>query len=438
MYKMSRTFLFLTVALALLLAACTAPVAPAAQAPAAGAQAGATQAAKEPVKLSFFSRDPNKPQIEKLVAAWNSTHPDIQIEPSFVPAEQFVTKFGTMVAGGAPPDIVAVDLVYMPQFAAAGQLTDITQDAKSLPYFDKLSPSHVRLSTLNDKIYGLPFNAEASVLMWNKKLFKEAGLDPEKPPTTWAEIMDYAKKITALGNGKYGYYFSGNCAGCNAFTFMPLIWASGGDVLSADGSKATLTDPQVKEALQFYQDMWKAGVMPPASQTDTGTDFLNTFAGGNIGMQGLGAFAINAIKSSNPDIDFGVAYLPGKDGKASSFAGGDVIAVPAGSKYEKEAFEFIKWLTSEDVQLEQYAKGGSLPVRTDMADNKYFKEDPRLTTNTKAMGIGKTPYSTHYNELYNDANGPWLAMLQKAIFGGDVDGAISAAQDKMTQILAQK
>jgi multiple sugar transport system substrate-binding protein len=427
------------VVLAVLGGCVAAPVAPA-PAPAANQPAATVQpsAAQEPVKLSFFSRDPNKPQIEKLVKVWNESHPAIQIEPSFVPPDNFVTKFGTMVAGGTPPDIVAVDLVYAPQFAAANQLSDITDLAKSLPYFDKLSPSHVRLATYGDKIYGLPFNAEASVLMWNKDLFKEAGLDPEKPPKTWAEVADAAKKITALGNGKYGYYFSGNCAGCNAFTFAPLIWANGGDILSADGTQATLTDPKVKEALEFYRQMWADGVIPPGAKTDGGTEFLNTFASGKIGMQGLGAFAIAAIKASNPNMNFGVAYLPGKEGGQSSFAGGDIISIPAGSKYVKEAFEFIKWLTSEETQLSLYAKEGSLPVRTDLADNQYFKADPRLTVNTQAMGLGKTPYTVKYNELINDSNGPWLQMLQTAIFDGKVDEAIATAQAKMTQILSQK
>ena len=74
-------------------------------------------------------------------------------------------------------------------------------------------------------------SADGSVLIWNKKLFKQAGLDPEKGPTTWAEIEQDAEKVNALGNGVSGFYFSGACGGCNAFTFMPLVWASGGEIL---------------------------------------------------------------------------------------------------------------------------------------------------------------------------------------------------------------
>ena len=110
-----------------------------------------------------------------------------------------------MLASGAPPDIVAVDLIYVPEFAAAGQMTDITEKAKALPYFDQLSPSHVRLATYEDTIYALPFNAEGSVLFWNKDLFEQAGLDPESPPTTWDEIYEAAKAINDLGDDIYGW-----------------------------------------------------------------------------------------------------------------------------------------------------------------------------------------------------------------------------------------
>lgn len=432
MQRVSRLVLVISVIMALLLAGCAAPVAPAAPA----ADAGAAPAA-DGVTMSFWTRDSNQAQVRTLVDAWNATH-DNQIEVTVIPSGEYMTKVGAAAAGGSAPDIIAVDLIYVPQFAAAGQLTDITELAKSLPYFDALSPSHVRLGTYEGKIFALPFNAEGSILLWNKDLFEQAGLDPEKAPTTWAEIADAAAKVRALGDDIYGFYFSGACAGCNAFTFAPLIWASGGDILSDDGATATLTDPNVAAALDFYRQMWADGLMPPGAQADTGTDFANAFPTGKIGMTGSGAFAISQIKNDHPEINFGVTFLPGQNDGQSSFAGGDSIGIPAGSKYPNQAFEFIQWLTSEEVQLEQYAKANSLPIRTDMADNEYFQADPRLTTAAQAMAMGNTPYSLVYNQLFNDANGPWLKMIQTAIFDGDVEGAVQTAQDEFTKILTEQ
>lgn len=431
MQRLSRLLVVLSMMVTLALAACTAPAA----AP-TGEQASGEQAASG-VTMSFWTRDSNQEQVRALVDAWNESHEN-QIEVTVIPAGDYMTKVGASVGAGAPPDLMAVDLIYVPQFAAADQLTDITDFAKALPYFDSLSPSHVRLATYDGKIYGLPFNAEGSYLIYNKGLFEQAGLDPENPPKTWGEIADAAAQISALGDDIYGYYFSGACAGCNAFTFLPYIWASGGDVLNEDGTAATLTDPEVAAALDFYRQMWADGLIPPGAQADTGTDFANAFTSGTIGMAGTGAFAINNLKTNFPDLDFGVTFLPGREEGASSFAGGDSIAIPAGSPYPEQAFEFIKWMSSDEVQLNYYAQENSLPVRTDLAENEFFAKDPRLTTAAQAMAMGRTPYTIVYNQLFNDANGPWLKMIQTAVFDGNVEEAVNTAQEEFTKILAEQ
>lgn len=431
MQRFSRFLVGLSLIATLMLAACTAPAAAPAGEPAAG------EASTGGVTMSFWTRDSNQEQVRALVDAWNEAHEN-KIEITVIPSAEYMTKVGASVGAGAPPDLMAVDLIYVPQFAAASQLTDITDLAKGLPYFEQLSPSHVRLATYDGKVYGLPFNAEGSYLIYNKGLFEQAGLDPENPPTTWAEIADAAAKIRALGDDIYGFYFSGACAGCNAFTFLPLIWANGGDVLSDDGLTATLTDPSVAGALELYRQMWADDLIPAGAQADTGTDFANAFTTGKIGMAGTGAFAINNIKTNFPDIDFGATFLPGAEGGASSFAGGDSIAIPAGSKYPNEAFEFIQWATSDEVQLEYYAALNNLPVRTDLAENEFFAADPRLTTAAEAMAMGKTPYTVVYNQLFNDANGPWLKMIQTAVFDGRVEEAVNTAQEEFTKILAEQ
>jgi len=393
--------------------------------------------AQEGVTLTLWSRSANEAFVRRLVDAWNETHVN-QIEPTIIPSDQFVTRVATGFAAGEIPDLLPIDLIYVPAFAKAGQLTDITELAESMDYFEQLSPSHVRLARYEDGLYALPFTAEGSVLLYNKGLFEQAGLDPEQPPTTWQEIYEAAQAITALGDDTYGFYFAGSCAGCNAFTYLPLIWASGGDVLSEDGLESTVADdPVVREALDFYRQMWEEGLIPPGAQADTGTEFLNAFLGGNIGMAGSGAFSISVLKNDHPEIDFGLTFLPGKDGGRSSFAGGDSIAIPAGAQNVEAAFEFIQWALSDEVQLDLYAAQGQLPVRVDLAENEYFEEDPRLTVNAEAMGLGRTPYSFVYNNIFNDPNGPWLQMIQTAVFQGDVDGAVATAHQRFTEILAE-
>lgn len=393
--------------------------------------------AQEGVTLQMWSRDSNQAFLRELVDMWNESHVN-QIELTIIPAAQFVTRVGVASAGGEAPDLLPIDLIYVPAFARAGNLAPIGDFIDSLPYANELSPSHIRLGEYEGERYAVPFAAEGSILLYNKDLFRQAGLDPDSPPTNWDEIYSAAQAITALGDDIYGYYFAGACAGCNAFTYLPLIWASGGDVLTDDGMAATVDTPEVRAALEFYQRMWNEDLIPPSAQADTGTDFLNTFLSGNIGMAGSGAFSIAVLKNDHPDIDFGLTFLPGQEGGVSSFAGGDSIAITSDSPYVAEAFEFIEWVLSDEIQLEMFAARGQLPLRLDLIDNEYFEEDPRLITNAEAMGLGKTPYSFVYNDIFNDANGPWLAMIQTAIFQNDVDGAVEAAQQRFTEILSRQ
>lgn len=386
-------------------------------------------------EITFWIRAADAGFVEPLVKTWNDKHAN-KVALTVIPSDDFVTKFGTAVAGGAAPDVVAIDLIFVPAFAQAGQLSDIGAEAKSLPFAKSLSPSHVRLAMHNGKQYAVPFSAESSFLLYNKALFKRAGLDPNKPPTTMAELESDAKKIAALGGGVKGFYFSGACGGCNIFTMTPYIWASGGDVFSADSKTEALDNPALRNTLAMYRRMWKDGVMPGGVKTDNGSNFISPFFSGKIGMQGTGAFAIGLLKKEHPEIDFGVTPLPGEKGGSASFAGGDSIAIPVGSKHKKEAWEFITWCLSEEVQVEQFAKNGSIPVRGDLADNAYSKLDSRFAMASAAMQSGRTPYSVHFNQLINDPNGPWLAMIQEAVFGRGVDVAIKEGQAKFRQILA--
>lgn len=371
--------------------------------------------------------------MPKIVEAFNKTHEN-QIKLDIIPGAEIIQKYGTAAAGGTAPDGLALDLIYTPSFSASGQLEDLTDWAKSLPYFSSLAPAHIKTGTYQNRIYGVPFSADSSVLVWNKKLFKEAGLDPEKAPANWADVEAAAEKINTLGNDVKGFYFSGNCPGCNIFTFTPLIWASGGDILSQDGTQATLDTPQLRAAVDFYRSMVKKGLVPEGAKTDTGTNFFASFASGKVGINPLGSFAIGALNTKYPEIEYGVALIPGKDGGMSSFAGGDNFVITKGTTKVGVIKEFLEFAYSLEGQT-ILAKYGSLPVRGDVAAEALKDLDPRYQVAAEATKIGRTPYTTVFNDLINSANGPWNQLIGEAIFGDDVDSAIATAQDTMQSII---
>lgn len=395
--------------------------------PASGSSAAANAA---PVTMSLWARDSEKSFIGMLATAFNTTHKD-QVKVTVIPAANYVQKFGTAAAGGQAPDIASIDLVYAPYFASVGALADITDKTKALSYYNDLSPAHRRLATYQDKVYAMPFTAEASVLYYNKTLFTKAGI--KTPPTSYAEIIADAAKVHALGAGYYGYIFSGACAGCNNFEFSPHVWASGGDILNADGTKAQFDSSQVTDALTMYRTMWAAGDMPNLAKTDDGSGALTAFEGGKIGMIPLGAFAVASLKAAK--VDFGLTPLPGKTGGSSAFAGGDEIAIPSGSKHPDQAWEFLKWATDKQAQT-VLAQQSIVPVRTDLLKTIYYPLDPRNKILGAAMSTGHTPYSVVENALLNDNNGPYIKMISQAVFTGDIHGAQQAGQKAAAAIIS--
>ena len=372
-----------------------------------------------------------------LIDLWNSTHPD-KIELTTIPDNQMVTKLATGVQAGEVPDLVSFDLIYMPDFMKAGFLVDLTADLKADPNYAGVAQAYKDIATYEGKLYGAGFTPDVSILVWNKDLFKKAGLDPEKPPRTIGEIHEDAKKIRALGGDIYGFYFSGACPGCNIFTSSPMMVAAGSKILPANGNDDALTGEGVKDVLEAFKEMWNEGLIPKSAQADNGANFTSEFMTGKIGVQGTGGFLLSELKKNAPNLDFGVTFLPGaKEGQVSSFVGGDVVAIPMGSKHIPLAKKFIAWELTDEAQLEGLAKNNILPSRPALADNKYFASDPRVVVTAKALGIGYVPWVYHFADMVNSDSSPWINMFQRAIFDGDVDGAIVEARQKMKEIAGE-
>jgi multiple sugar transport system substrate-binding protein len=387
--------------------------------------------------MTMWVRASGANAASKLVDLWNTTHND-KIELTTIPDNQMVTKLATGVQASEVPDLVSFDLIYMPDFMKAGFLTDLTADLKANPNFGSVAKAYVDIATYGGKLYGAGFKPDVSILVWNKDLFKKAGLDPDKPPRTVGEIHEDAKKIRALGPDTYGFYFSGSCPGCNIFTTSPMMVASGSKILPAIGNDGALAGDGVKQVLEAFNDMWKEGLVPKSAQADNGANFVSQFKTGKIGIQGAGGFLISDLKHDTPDLNFGVTFLPGlKDGEVSAFVGGDVVAIPVGSKHVPLAKAFIAWELTDEAQLEGLAKNNILPSRPALADNKYFAADPRIVTTAKALGVGYVPWVYHFADMVNSDSSPWINMLQRAIFDGDVDGAITEARDKMKTIAGE-
>jgi len=386
----------------------------------------------------------NSGMVDALVCAWNDRNPDRFINLTYIEHTEMVAKLAQGIASGDVPDLMGLDLIYGPQFTSAGQLQDITDLISDDPNLATASQGHIDVATWEDRLYGVPLYADVSALFWNKDLFEQAGLDPEVPPTNLTELHDMAAAITALGDGIYGYYLPGNCAGCNIFTFGPMIWANDGKIEPGfPGDEAMVTPEQIKPVLEWARMMHDEGLIDPAAQAETGATFAEAFGSGKVGIMGTGNFNITlvsgapGIEGQNPDMDFGVTVIPGlATGDSSSFAGGDIVVVPEGSDRLDDAVDFMKFILSDEVQVEAYAKLLNMTTRADMADNEYFAANEDVQDVSQAIAIAQTPFTLKFFELINSPQGPWLQMLQRVYYSDDdLDTVIADAKAAMEAII---
>jgi multiple sugar transport system substrate-binding protein len=411
-------------------------------APTEAAPSEATAGCAQSGDLTMWERSGgNAGMVDALVAAWNEAYPDCKIVLTYIPHTEMVSKIAQGIASGEVPDLMGMDLIYAPQFEDADQLVDITDQIGGIPELKTASPGHLTVATYKDRLYGVPLYADVSALFYNKTLFEQAGLDPDKPPTSLAEVREYADKITALGDDIKGYYLPGNCAGCNIFTVGPLMWASGAKIEAATAGDEPLTGDGVKQVLQWARDMVKAGNVHEGDRAENGETFHLQFGSGKVGMMGTGNFNITLARDQMADhpFEFGISLLPGVEpGSSASFIGGDLVVIPKGSTRVDDAVNFMKFLLSDEVQVEVYAKALNLTTRSDMVDNKYFQAEPLVQDVAKALDVGRTPYTLTFFEQINSPQGPWLQMLQRAYYtDDDLDTVINDAKDAMKAIAAQ-
>ncbi|MDX0567561.1 extracellular solute-binding protein [Sinorhizobium medicae] len=395
----------------------------------------ATSSLAKAEEVTLWVRTSSGAVLQGLADKYNASHDD-KVVVTQITAEQMVPKLGAAIAGGSPPDGAVLDLIYLPTFAASDSLEDVTDFVKGLPYAEALSPSHIRLATYEDRIYGLPALPDASIIAYNTELFEKAGLDPKKAPASLAEIVDYAKKIRGIGEDTYGFYFVANSGSWLIYDFLPHIWAANADVLTDDGREATIDTPAMRETIAAYRDMWSAGAVHPTSRSGNGNNAVEAFASGKVGILMTGSYIVNLLTNKYPDVKFDVAPIPGPSGGVSSFAGGDTLSLMKGISEEKKKvlLDFVEFYMQPEQQV-YITKESGMPSRTDLAGEAYAQFDKRNLVAYDILANARTPYTFSSDELFVSRTGPFLNLIQGSIFGDDVDGAIAKAQDGFSKIL---
>ena len=285
-------------------------------------------------------------QFNDQVAEFEKANPNINVKP--VEYQWTGPTFAAKLAAGTLPTVFEVPFTDARTLGDNGQLADLTAEVKALPYFAKYNPAVLAEGTTSKKkIVALPKGAYAQALHYNRKLFSQAGLDPNKPPTTWGQLRADAKQISAK-TGKAGYAEMGKNDNTGGWILTTVVYALGGRMETGTGTKATATlnNSKTVTALNMLKAMrWTDNSM--GSNFDYGwSDINQAFAAGNVGMYISGSDVYtNLVSASNIDPSiYGLAPIPlAKNSTAGVLGGGTLVAVrPDANRAARAAA--VKWI----------------------------------------------------------------------------------------------
>lgn len=390
-------------------------------------------------EITLWTRSPLERQAKNVVEAYNKSHKN-QVKLEIIPNDDMEGKVGGASQTDSLPDILAGDVVRIPYWASEGIFTDITKQIDGLDNKADLQQGHIEAGTVDGAEYTLPFITDVSVMVWNKNLYKEAGLDPEQGPKSIDQFVEQAKKVAALNkDGVAGSYLAGQSGGALVFDLFPSVWADGESVMNKDGSEATLDNDSMKGVLDAYKELANTtNGLGAGSKEETGATWTAPFANGKIGVMPYPNTSTTALFDAEKDGGFevGVAPIPGtKEGKTSTFLGGDAMGISKDSKHVAQAWNFLYWLMQSDAQKEVFADQGDTASNIQTLKTAYEDADPRIQTINSVIidGNGQTPKSPAFNEAFNAAGSPWQLLVQNAVWGS---GDLKADNKAVTDVLS--
>lgn len=303
---------------------------------------------------------------DEVIPAFEAAHPGITVESLNVPYDQFRRKLLTAIAGGTAPDLIRADIIWVPEFAYMGALAPLDEIMSDFDeYADAVFPGPLSTNYLNGHYYGLPLDTNTRVLVYNKEMFTDAGIDA--PPETMEEFLAACEQIKELGEDKYCFADGGTYA----WAVNPWIWSFGGSVTDADITTATgyLDGPGAQAAYEFLKGLVDDGYMHPGI-LGGGVDTWGGFGNNEIAMILEGPWFPPFF---GMDTEYGFALMPAGPGGHISVVGGEDIVMFQQSQYKEAALEFIRWMLSEETQL-KLAEVGQMPVLARALETEMMQE----------------------------------------------------------------
>ncbi|MEA5016191.1 MAG: sugar ABC transporter substrate-binding protein [Candidatus Limiplasma sp.] len=370
-----------------------------------------------------------KAEIEKA-------YPGTTVTLEVIPMAELASRQMTACQSGMGPDVMSQPIAATNGFVQLGLLEPMN-DLMARAGRDLLAefnPDFFELMRDGDVLYGVPQSRTALALVYNKAMFAEAGLT--EPPKTWAEVQEYAQKLTkkdAEGNvSVYGFALPGTSGSHIWYRIIPEIWGAGGDICNPEMTQATLDSEATRKALEYYCSFYKNGTAPRSMLENDQTASSQMFASGAVAMtlENVTWIRNNVVKENLFEV--GVALYPGMEGTNVAGLGGWNACIPASAKNKEGAAAFINLITGKEGMEQQLLMPALAEVLAagDWTDDFYGPYSAMLAE-----------HSRDFPNFENAAGAQTVIMnmVQSVLTdGATMDEAIASAQEEIQALLDEQ
>jgi sn-glycerol 3-phosphate transport system substrate-binding protein len=372
--------------------------------------------AQAPVEVSFYYPvavgGPITKVIDGFAADFEKENPGIRIKPIYSGSYQdSITKALTAVKSGEPPVtsiLLSTDMYTLIDEDAIFPFDDVAKSPQDQAWIKSFYPAFMENSQTGGKTWGIPFQRSTIVLYWNKEMFKEAGLDPNRAPANWKEQLDYAQKLTKRdASGKVTQWgIQIPSSGFPYWLFQALAIQNGVNLMNAAGTETYYDKPEVIEALAYWVDLARKHKVHPEGIVEWGTTPKDFFEK-KMAMMWTTTGNLTNVRN-NAKFDFGVAMLPAGKQRGSPTGGGNFYLFKKSTPAQREAaLKFIKWITTPQRAAQWGIDTGYVAVRADAWDTPAMKEyvagfAPAAVARDQ-LPFAKAELSTHDNQRVTKA-----------------------------------
>ncbi|MDN7242747.1 extracellular solute-binding protein [Planococcus sp. N028] len=404
-----------------------------------GGSEGESSSSDGPVTLKVLSSDDFADFRTGVIDEFEKQNPDIKIDLESVAYDQLhdkeIAAFNSGSSGGY--DVVDVDEIWTAEYAEGAFIRDVsdmlTDDMKS-----GILESGMNITKYNDKYYGLPMFNDVLFFYYNEDLLKQAGFDA--PPATWDEFVEMSTALQDQGlvdGNASNWGFSAN-EGLVCY-FTQFLGSHGGQYMDEQGN-IVFNNEQGQQALQFMVDMMgKHGVVDTSAVSANDRQILDSFKEGKTAFVSGWSFYWGELNSDDSPVKdkIKVALTPGANGTESSTATGSMyLGISQQSEHPEEAWKFIEFLASKDIQKQQSTEAGSLPIWSDLyTDADLTSSNPQFENMGKQLEYTLSrPSLVNYNEFSKTLQNE----LQAALIGDkSPKEALDAAAAKAEELKQQ-